>query len=107
MISYLSCEIHAKSLAESTPSSRSLPTTSRACTSIVISAPRDFFCILVICRGGRRDGGEEVMEVAVVVVVGVVVAAVVAAAAAHHLAAHDPRQFHQLLVTLLEVLGGA
>ena len=47
------------------------------------------------------------MEVAVVVVVGVVVAAVVAAAAAHHLAAHDPRQFHQLLVTLLEVLGGA
>ena len=45
------------------------------------------------------------MEVAVVVVEEVV--AVVAAAAARHLAAHDPRQFHQLLVTLLEVLGGA
>ncbi len=111
MISYLSCEIHAKSLAESTPSSRSLPTTSRAWTSIVISAPRDFFCILVICGGGRRDWGEVAEEVEVDVEVGMVaveeVAVVVVAAAARHLAAHDPRQLHQLLVTLLEVLGGA
>ena len=45
---------------------------------------------------------EEEVDVAVGVV-----AAVVAVAAARHLAAHDPRQLHQLLVTLLEVLGGA
>ena len=52
--------------------------------------------------GGEEEvGEEEVMEEVVVVAV------VVVAAAARHLAAHDPRQFHQLLVTLLEVLGGA